>query len=713
MIRQSLAVLMALSAGIHAADTEGGDVEGIFGYGDITVHAYTAQDLENAVNDKNNITVLLYNSIVVTDETPHFVGFFNDAPCWGEECLFNLSNFVFKPSSEQNYCALSFVPAEGTNVGKVVRNGRAEFQSLENVNFSGIHNIKEDMESSFSPFQPVSLKTLESAGLTSSDTLACYGYGGVFSSASGLVDGDGGGVRFDGNGAVLFENINYDGSKMGDVDCGICLYGGAIYSESEYTVEICRTGGNDFGSGDVRFQDVRITLDRSAYANSSSAYFYAYGGAIMAHNVSIDENRGQVAFYSVGITQKAVNYDEGYGMGGALYLSGNNNSISNNVGEVSFSYGGISVANQAQGGAIYLTSEATLHIDGNEKDVSFHDNLVKASAIDGMTYDDATAQGGAIYLSAKSSLSICDNKDCVSFTSNMASATVSQSDAVAKSAGGAIWGAAGSHIEISGNVEVYFTHNVASQGSAIYTEGSLSIRNNQYVEISDNKGEYAVYMKGNEAVLHLSAAGQASIHIEDDMYVEGAARFNDDYNGVEQAGTIDLQGNSVKVGGGITLNNGTLRLMQGSNLDASLSLTSSATLAAEGAGNTIAGAVHLVEGSTLALTLNSDTNQETAVLSLGDVLSAEGPFNLVVTLGGTFASETDYVLLQLEDYPYSENAWNEERVHVTGDVSFADLVWVENYTKLVYRAPLVPEPATCTLALLALAGVCARRRRRG
>ena len=65
----------------------------------------------------------------------------------------------------------------------------------------------------------------------------------------------------------------------------------------------------------------------------------------------------------------------------------------------------------------------------------------------------------------------------------------------------------------------------------------------------------------------------------------------------------------------------------------------------------------------------------------------------------------------MEEFAYSESAWNEERVHLTGDVDFADLVWQNDYTRLVYRTPPVPEPATGVLCLAALVPLVFRRRR--
>ena len=48
---------------------------------------------------------------------------------------------------------------------------------------------------------------------------------------------------------------------------------------------------------------------------------------------------------------------------------------------------------------------------------------------------------------------------------------------------------------------------------------------------------------------------------------------------------------------------------------------------------------------------------------------------------------------------------------MTGDVDFADLVWQNDYTRLVYRTPPVAERATGVLCVGALVSMVFRRRR--
>lgn len=709
VVTMSVTLLLPITAGMtRAQDAGDGIVEGLFGYGDKTVEVSTTQDLLEAVDSKHNITVLLKGDITVTDGTPTFTGIIHDSPCWGDSHLFNLSNYVFKPAVNTLMWDLSFAPADNVTVGKVVRNGRAEFYQLRHLNFTGIHNVSEDVEGTFTPFQPVAA---EGALTAAADTTACYGYGGVFRSVSELATGESGGVYIhDNEGAIRFSSICYDGSTMGDVNCGISLRGGVIYADPEWNVEINRNG-RSLGAG-ISFDNVGILLDRSAkYANSSQCYFYAYGGAIYTDDLSIDENYGSVSFNKVTIRQNAVHHDEGYGYGGALYLNGSN-SISRNTGNVSFLDGGITVANTAKGGAVFLADGSTLEIAGNEGEVRFTGNIASAAAIDGTLNDDALAQGGAIYLSENSHLSICGNSGNVSFSSNEARATATESGAAASAEGGAIRGATGSRIDICGNRSVFFIDNTAATGSAIYTQGTLSIRNNAYVIVEGNAGDYAVYLEGASSSLQLSAARGASICLDDSLYAEGHAELNADYDGLEQQGTIELMSASATILGNTELHNGTLLLKQGSHLDVRTLnlLSSSATLAAVGKENTLTGKVNLAAGSTLALTLSS-YNTSAAVLVLDGLLSVNETYTLDVSLNGVLPPNTEYILLDLKEYAYSEAGWREDIVRVTGDAAFSDLEWQNDYTRLVYRVPTVPEPSGGLLCLAALAALATKRKR--
>lgn len=674
VIRRILPLL--LSAGCFTL-AEDETVEGILGYKDTTLDIYNVQDLADAVASKHNFTIILHNSVTVTEELPYKDKLLQNGPCWESDTLFNLSNYLFK-AADASGISLSFSPASGAGVGKVIRNGRAEFRELGDLSFSNISNSSSDMEGTFTPFQPVSLASTEL--LASADTTACYGYGGVFSSASGLTKDENGGVGiYDCYGGVSFNNITYDGSGMGDVNCGIYLRGGAIYTDSEWNTEIKNNGRDD--SGGVTFNNVHIVLNRSGkYDNSSACYFYAYGGGIHTRDLIIDSNHGAVSFTNVGITQTAVHHDEGYGYGGALYLTGSSNSISDNSDKVTFSNCSVETANTARGGAVYLAGGATLTISGNE-DVEFTTNSAKASAIYGTLNKDAVAQGGAIYLASNSKLNICNNSGDVYLSNNEVSAGATYAGASASAAGGAIYGSSESDISICDNGMVYISYNTAPQGSAIYTEGSLSIRNNAYTNIHHN-GENAICMTNSNALLALSAAQGGTIYLSDSLSIAGKAELNADYNGKSQSGTIEFYAASAVIKGSTSLQNGTLKLRTGSKLESTLSMSSAATLAADGTKNFV-DKIQLSSGSTLALTVGS-ANTEAAVLNTNSI-NTDGSYNLHLTFNGVPQNNTSYILLQLaENAGYSQNAWNEQNILVSGDISFSDLEWINNDTTLIY-----------------------------
>lgn len=80
-----------------------------------------------------------------------------------------------------------------------------------------------------------------------------------------------------------------------------------------------------------------------------------------------------------------------------------------------------------------------------------------------------------------------------------------------------------------------------------------------------------------------------------------------------------------------------------------------------------------------------------------------------IMVNGVPVAGTEYILLELEQYGYAESAWNENKVHVTGEVAFENLEWQNDYTRLVYRVPAVPEPSAGMLCLAALSVLALRR----
>lgn len=146
----------------------------------------------------------------------------------------------------------------------------------------------------------------------------------------------------------------------------------------------------------------------------------------------------------------------------------------------------------ALGGAFFLASGAHLGINNNGTDgttdmgnVTFSDNEVSTIGTSG-----GRALGGALYLSTDATLDICHNAGNVSFSSNKAAE------------GGAIYFSAGSSGSISGNGSVSFENNSATHGAGIYAAGTVSISGNGHVIFSGNTGEAgsAIYAMSGSVV---------------------------------------------------------------------------------------------------------------------------------------------------------------------------------------------------------------------
>lgn len=71
---------LLLSAGSFTL-AEDETVEGILGYKDTTLDIYNVQDLADAVASKHNFTIILHNSVTVTEELPYKDKLLQNGPC--------------------------------------------------------------------------------------------------------------------------------------------------------------------------------------------------------------------------------------------------------------------------------------------------------------------------------------------------------------------------------------------------------------------------------------------------------------------------------------------------------------------------------------------------------------------------------------------------------------------------------------------------------
>lgn len=651
------------------------------GYKDVSRTISSEAELEDCVDSKKNFYLTLTADINTTAE---------NTSKWTADHLFSLSNYYFS-SAESTHHNLRFDASAADNIGKVFRNGRVVFDGLGNIEFADIHNTQSNSD-------------FTTGSVIDQDVLTSYGYGGVMCGYE--EESKGGAVFQNNNGTIAFRDIRYDTSTFGDVSCSIHVYGGAIYTESSQPVSFTQNRGA------ISFSKVGIREQQTS--NYSYRYFHAEGGAIIAANIAFSENEADIDFDRCYIHQSAAEGDEGNALGGALYLKGSDNVFSDNTGNITFSDNFVSVVDSAQGGAIYLNG--ALDISGNA-DIDFSGNSVTAAD---------TAIGGAIRLSDNSSLSISNNKNVI-FLNNKATL------------GGAISAGHQTHISLHDNRgAIVFEGNEAESGSSIHTHGTLSIRNNAAVSFCDTGNAPAVYMSVDAAAedaahLILSAARNDTIAFESALYAEstgsGAFRalFNADLDdGTEQSGRILFTGTDSTIAGKVTLCNGLLELRDQATLTCnslsieqgevalsgasslhatSMQLAEGATLSASGTGNTIY-RVDMDTNAILSLALSA-ANLTDAVLHIESLLSTYDTYTLDIDLLHPLAAGS-YTLLTLpEELPYSENAWNEDTIRVTGELTFSDLHWEDNYTRLVYS---VPEPTN--LLLPGLMAFVIRRRRR-
>ncbi len=309
-----------------------------------------------------------------------------------------------------------------------------------------------------------------------------------------------------------------------------------------------------------------IDMQRGTFRSNEANIIFAgnrglQGGAIGGGDVSFSSNIGDVAFILnvAGRAQNAV--ADGICAGGALCISdasgSGNLSIDANGGRVLF------FANRAEnagamGGAIY-GANSTLSLRDNTGQLIFQANQSAGS-------------GGAIAIQ-NATLDIVKNQS-VEFFGNSAAER-----------GGAIASYADSTVRIHDNGKVSFVDNSAAYASAIYSEGVLSIRNNENVLFSGN-GAAAVHLLidttksySNPAHLSLSAAEDKSIlfdgtGIRTERSV-GSARILIDLNADYTDGNLPQTGDIVFRGAGskselfsstVTLHNGSLMLQQQSKM---------------------------------------------------------------------------------------------------------------------------------------------------
>ena len=371
-------------------------------------------------------------------------------------------------------------------------------------------------------------------------------------------------------------------------------------------------------------------------------------------------------------------------------------------------------ANKAlNGGGIYVSGEKAINrdVDPTKIIVSLHDN--EDVTISG---NSATNSGGGVYVEKDAVLNIHDNGD-VRFSGNSAGTK-----------GNDIYNAEGGTVVISGNKSVSFESKdngeaavtndgvlylVASEGKTVTFDGTkLDGKGTTYVGTDTLAGEYEGKVEftssnQNNKVSITGKRGPGEVESFDwnqrKFVAEPAANVwhaaelkNATVSAEEITGAKDnlgsnvsyLTNSSITVAGALTMRNVTL-----DNTDVI----------------TVTGTNSMVTLDDVAITLNS-----------GVAKTSSGAYDISGMFSGKFTinslyfdseelknSDTIYLGTNLTEGDAAANLWIGEGQYyigsynsATGIVTFSDEIGS------------VPEPTTGTLSLLALAGLCARRRRR-
>ena len=194
-----------------------------------------------------------------------------------------------------------------------------------------------------------------------------------------------------------------------------------------------------FGGAICTFDNTSLSLSGTSNLNSCNGG--AQGGAIYARN-SMQTLIGTVSF-----TNNEANntYVGGETQGGAIFAR---NAMLTLIGTVSFTNNEANVGGETQGGAIYARN-SMLTLNGT---ISFTNNEANNTYVGGET------QGGAIFAFD----TILTLNGTVSFTNNKV---------VGSGTGGGLY-LVNSTLSILSNTTVYWEHNHASLGGAIYVDDS-------------------------------------------------------------------------------------------------------------------------------------------------------------------------------------------------------------------------------------------------
>lgn len=484
--------------------------------------------------------------------------------------------------------------------------------------------------------------------------------------------------------------------------------GGAIYNQSYSTLSISNN------KGDVLFSGNTATL---------------YGGAIRGQSnstIELNGNSGSVSFTGNNVTLATTTNV----YGGAISVDANSTVSLNNNSRVSIINNKAQTNSSAYGGAVAVYN-STLYINGNINGVAIEGNSVVATLTS--SWGSVSAEGGAVY---GKSIYLQDNSATVSVQNNVAQAVNS---GTAK--GGAFY--VSDTLAITGNDKVEFRGNVQQSSDqtilrSVYVDsksetGSLQLsaaaggsitfydslyaapNSSSYTLSADFNGESgdtgAVVFSGKYTELDLQAkhaeASLEEIVLSRTSTIQASINLHQGSLAIEDLAVLQSKGLTVASAATLSLQSGTVEMLDNSGM----SMSAGSTMQATGSNIITAGTLTFADDCIFNLSL-CEANRENALFTLNTASLAYGSAG-VNFIGLDKLAAGEYKLLNLGDSAaLSNQEWSTAGISMTGLGQGDTFEWRDNGTSLYLIHTQIPEPATTTLSLLALAGLAARRRRK-
>lgn len=366
-----------------------------------------------------------------------------------------------------------------------------------------------------------SLSIRDSGKVTIKDNKA-EGYnvhgGGTFAQFNTIIDGNG--------------DVSVSGNTTASEN-GYLSYGGGI---AGMYIDVSKNETVDFSGNSVSITnaDARGWIGTLGDYNVYQGGATAEGGAIAVHPFS------QLSYYDRQArlipVPTTLNMDDN----ASVSFEGNGIFVLY-TGDISKEYGINTQPCSACGGAVYLGYDVVdnafigteASISRNQGNVTFSRNSATSSAT--ITKED-NAQGGAVYISTASALTIDSNEGQVSFTKNSVDGTVAQ--------GGAIYNAG--ILKITNNGGVEFSDNTAAEGSHLYNAmgATAEIAWNGSVLFSAENAQNSTAL--NMGTMYLAAEEGQSITFHNTTLdtLDGTLYLGKDAAGKTHATTLSFTGDA-------------------------------------------------------------------------------------------------------------------------------------------------------------------------